>query len=50
VLTALLEPHDEVRWVGNTVFAATAVALLALIAVLMARAGRAWTPSAAPPA
>jgi hypothetical protein len=46
VLTALLEPDDPVRWIGNAVFAALAVALLVLIAQLRRRRGRRGRPAA----
>jgi hypothetical protein len=40
VLTALLEPDDRMRWIGNAAFAALALALLLLIAHLRRRRGR----------
>jgi len=36
-LTAILEPDDPVRWLGNAAFAATAVVLLVVTAVLLRR-------------
>ena len=39
MLTALLEPDDRVRWIGNAVFAALAVALVAITTVA-SRSGR----------
>lgn len=48
VLTALLGPRDPVRWIGNAVFAALAVALLLLIAHPRGRRERRVHPALTP--